>query len=145
MTRPGAPEPLYTLGINAAFHDSAACLVRDGAVLAAAEEERFTHVKHAKRPVPFSTRELPFNAIDYCLAQAGIALADVHHVAYSYDPWIGLGHDAAEPALTLPLSPSAHARPAALLAANQVVGWFQRRREFGPRARGALHFRVIFL
>ncbi|KVC59044.1 carbamoyltransferase [Burkholderia stagnalis] len=112
MPRPGTPEPLYTLGINAAFHDSAACLVRDGEVLAAAEEERFTHVKHAKRPVPFSTWELPFNAIDCCLAQAGIALADVHHVAYSYDPWIELGHDAAEPALTLPLSPSAHARPA---------------------------------
>ncbi|RQS12355.1 carbamoyltransferase [Burkholderia sp. Bp9002] len=118
MTRPGTPEPLYTLGINAAFHDSAACLVRDGAVLAAAEEERFTHVKHAKRPVPFSTWELPFNAIDYCLAQAGIALADVHHVAYSYDPWIELGHDAAEPALTLPLSPSAHARPEGAKAAS---------------------------
>src|SRR5688572_13802689 len=37
---------MYTLGINAAFHDPAACLVQDGQVLAAAEEERFTHVKH---------------------------------------------------------------------------------------------------
>ena len=41
---------LYTLGINAAYHDSAACLVRDGQVLACAEEERFTHRKHGKRP-----------------------------------------------------------------------------------------------
>ena len=41
------PEPIHTLGINAAFHDSAACLVRDGIVIAAAEDERFTHVKHA--------------------------------------------------------------------------------------------------
>ena len=81
------PEPIHTLGINAAFHDSAACLVRDGIVIAAAEDERFTHVKHAKRPVPFSTWELPYHAIDYCLAEAGIALADVDHVAYSYDPW----------------------------------------------------------
>ena len=55
---------MYTLGINAAFHDPAASLVKDGRVLAAAEDERFTHVKHGKRPGPFSTWELPFHAID---------------------------------------------------------------------------------
>jgi carbamoyltransferase len=42
-------------------------------VIAAAEEERFTHVKHGKRPIPFSTYELPFHAIDYCLGEAGSA------------------------------------------------------------------------
>jgi carbamoyltransferase len=77
---------MITLGINAAFHDSAATLVRDGELVAAAEEERFTHIKHAKRPVPFSAWELPFNAIDYCLKEAGVTLAEVDHVAYSYDP-----------------------------------------------------------
>lgn len=77
---------MITLGINAAFHDSAATLVRDGEVVAAAEEERFTRIKHGKRPVPFSAWELPFNAIDYCLREAGVSLADVDHVAYSYDP-----------------------------------------------------------
>ncbi|WP_434663166.1 carbamoyltransferase C-terminal domain-containing protein [Paraburkholderia sp. A3BS-1L] len=77
---------MYTLGINAVYHDSAAALVRDGVVIAAAEDERFTHVKHAKRPVPFSTWQLPFDAIDACLKEAGILLADVDHVAYSYDP-----------------------------------------------------------
>ena len=77
---------MYTLGINAVYHDSAAALVKDGVVLAAAEDERFTHVKHAKRPVPFSTWQLPFDAIDYCLREAGITLPDVDHVAYSYDP-----------------------------------------------------------
>ena len=77
---------MYTLGINAVYHDSAAALLRDGVVLAAAEDERFTHVKHAKRPVPFSTWQLPFDAIDYCLREAGITLADVDHIAYSYDP-----------------------------------------------------------
>ena len=51
---------MYTLGINAAYHDPAACLVKDGQVIAAAEEERFTHIKHGKRPIPFSTYELPF-------------------------------------------------------------------------------------
>ena len=63
---------MYTLGINAVYHDSAAALLRDGVVLAAAEDERFTHIKHAKRPVPFSTWQLPFDAIDYCLKAAGI-------------------------------------------------------------------------
>jgi len=77
---------MYTLGINAVYHDSAAALTHDGIVIAAAEDERFTHVKHAKRPVPFSTWQMPFDAIDYCLKQAGITLADIDHVAYSYDP-----------------------------------------------------------
>ncbi len=77
---------MISLGINAAFHDSAAALVVDGRVVAAAEEERFTRIKHGKRPLPFTAWELPFHAIDCCLAEAGIALADVDHVAYSYDP-----------------------------------------------------------
>ncbi len=102
---------MYTLGINAAFHDPAACLVKDGRVLAAAEEERFTHVKHGKRPVPFSTWELPFHAIDYCLREAGIALADVDHVAYSFDPSLLLGRWNSEATITLPLEPSAHPTP----------------------------------
>ena len=98
---------MFTLGINAAYHDPAACLVRDGQVVAAAEEERFTHIKHGKRPVPFSTWELPFHAIDYCLQEAGITLRDVDHVAYSYDPALlcSSGHlrDATVP---IPLDPA---------------------------------------
>jgi carbamoyltransferase len=77
---------MYILGINAAFHDTAAALVKDGQIIAAAEEERFTHIKHGKRPVPFSTWELPFHAIDYCLKTAGITLKDVDRIAYSFDP-----------------------------------------------------------
>src|SRR5262249_28128477 len=72
--------------LNAAFHDSAAVLVSDGAVIAAAEEERFTRIKHGKRPVPFSAWELPFAAIDFCLSEAGIDLREVDHVGYSFDP-----------------------------------------------------------
>src|SRR4051812_44712969 len=79
---------MYILGINAVFHDSAACILKNGQLLAAAEEERFTHIKHAKRPIPFSAYELPFHAIDYCLKVAGIHLKDVDHVAYSFDPAI---------------------------------------------------------
>lgn len=77
---------MYTLGINAAFHDSSACIVKDGQLLAAAEEERFTHIKHGKRPVPFSVYELPYHAIDYCLQVAGIHLSEVDHIAYAFDP-----------------------------------------------------------
>ena len=77
---------MITLGINAAFHDSAAALVVDGVPVAASEEERFTRIKHAKRPLPFSTWELPFHAIAACLQAAGKTLADVDHVAYSFDP-----------------------------------------------------------
>jgi carbamoyltransferase len=77
---------MYTLGINAAFHDSAAALIKDGKLIAAAEEERFTHIKHGKRPVPFSAYELPYHAIDYCLKEANIHLKDVDHIAYSFDP-----------------------------------------------------------
>ena len=60
---------MLTLGINAAFHDSAAALVHDGVVVAAVEEERFTRIKHAKRPLPFTAWELPYHAIDDCCAR----------------------------------------------------------------------------
>lgn len=99
---------MYTLGINAAYHDPAACLVKDGQVIAAAEEERFTHIKHGKRPIPFSTYLLPYNAIDYCLREAGIKLADIQHVGYSYDPYILLGTHRGDAEISLPLEPSAH-------------------------------------
>jgi carbamoyltransferase len=98
---------MYTLGINAAFHDCSAALVRDGEVLAAAEEERFTRIKHGKRPVPFTTWQLPYHAIDYCLSVEGLHLREVDHIAYSFDPWLLLSGHAREQTITLPLEPSA--------------------------------------
>src|SRR3954471_12032844 len=95
---------MYTIGINAAFHDSSACLIRDGQLLAAAEEERFTQVKHGKRPIPFSAYELPYHAIDYCLAEAGVSLADRDHGASSYEPSLFVGGNAAADAAGLPAS-----------------------------------------
>src|SRR3954468_11136540 len=97
---------MYTLGINAVFHDSSACIVRDGRLLAAAEEERFTHVKHGKRPIPFSTYELPFHSIDYCLKEAGIDIKDIDHVAYSFNPYTLLNGHSADTSISLPLIPS---------------------------------------
>lgn len=74
------------LGINAVFHDPAAALVADGCIVAAAEEERFNRRKHGKQAVPFSTWEMPELAAAWCLAQAGVAAAELDAVAYSYDP-----------------------------------------------------------
>ncbi|MGH6647933.1 carbamoyltransferase family protein [Aquabacterium sp.] len=99
---------MITLGINAAFHDSAAAIVRDGVVLAAAEEERFSRIKHGKRPLPFTAWELPFNAIDFCLAKAGLRLVDLDHVAYSYDPERFLKGRSTGSQINLPMKPSGH-------------------------------------
>src|SRR6476659_1665471 len=97
---------MYTLGINAVYHDSSACLVKDGVVVAAAEEERFTRIKHGKRPVPFTVWQLPFHAIASCLEQAGITMRDIDHVAYAYDPWQQLGARDTVAGIRLPLEPS---------------------------------------
>lgn len=100
---------MYTLGINAVFHDSAACLIKDGVLIAAAEEERFTHIKHGKRPIPFSTYELPFHAIDYCLQVANIHLKDVDHIAYSFNPELLIsGEHKYDPFTTIPFYPQRH-------------------------------------
>jgi len=93
---------MYTLGINAVFHDSAACILKDGKLLAAAEDERFTHIKHGKRPVPFSTWELPWHAINFCLEVAGIHLQDVDHIAYSFDPSLLTGKNQGKHTIEIP-------------------------------------------
>lgn len=77
---------MKVLGINALFHDSAAAVVVDGHVVAAAEEERFSRRKHAKRPVPWSAWELPELSVRWCLQQAGLRADQLDAVTYSYDP-----------------------------------------------------------
>jgi carbamoyltransferase len=74
------------LGINAIFHDPAAALVVDGHTVAAAEEERFSRRKHGKACVPFSTWELPEQAIAWCLRHAGLRPDELDAIGYSYDP-----------------------------------------------------------
>jgi carbamoyltransferase len=86
------------LGVNAVFHDPAAALVVDGEIVAAAEEERFSRRKHGKTPVPFSTWELPEQAIAFCLQTAGLRPSDIDMVAYSYDPRRAEPWDGANPA-----------------------------------------------
>ena len=70
----------YILGINSVYHESSACIIKDGKMIAAAEEERFNRIKHAKEARVDNADELPLNAIDFCLKKAGITLADVQHV-----------------------------------------------------------------
>jgi carbamoyltransferase len=81
---------MRVLGVNAVFHDPAAAIVVDGETVAAAEEERFSRRKHGKSPVPFSTWELPEQAMHWCLERAGLEPGDLDAVAYSYDPDLAL-------------------------------------------------------
>src|SRR4029453_493142 len=78
--RPGALPPAVlmatTLGISAYYHDSAACLVRDGEIVAAAQEERFTRKRHDS--------DFPARAVAYCLAEGRLSLAELDYVAF-YD------------------------------------------------------------
>jgi carbamoyltransferase len=66
------------LGISAFYHDSAAALVRDGDIIAAAQEERFTRVKHDSR--------FPSNAVEYCLEAAGLTPASLDYVVFYEKP-----------------------------------------------------------
>lgn len=68
------------LGISAFYHDSAACLVKDGIIVAAAQEERFTRKKH--------DFNFPSNAVKYCLMEAGISVEDLDYVGFYDKPFI---------------------------------------------------------
>ena len=74
------PNPSNILGISAYYHDSAAALVRDGAIVAAAQEERFTRKKHDAR--------FPVHAIQYCLDEAKVDLKDLKYVVFYDKPLI---------------------------------------------------------
>ena len=73
-------DSTYILGISCFYHDSAACLVRDGDILAAVQAERFTRKKHDPK--------FPKNAIKYCLEEAGIAIQDLDHVVFYDKPFL---------------------------------------------------------
>jgi len=73
-------KPVTILGISAFYHDSAACLVRDGEIVAAAQEERFTRKKH-----DFA---FPVKSIEYCLKEGGIQSQDLDYVGFYDKPFI---------------------------------------------------------
>ena len=71
---------MYILGISSYYHDSAACLLKDGEIIAAAQEERFTRKKH--------DQNFPSNAIKYCLNEAVISASDLEIVAFYDKPFL---------------------------------------------------------
>ena len=70
----------YILGISAFYHDSAACLLKDGEIIAAAQEERFTRKKH--------DANYPHNAIEFVLKFSKIKLSDVNQIVFFEKPFL---------------------------------------------------------
>ena len=68
------------LGISAFYHDSAAALVVDGKIIAAAQEERFSRIKHDPK--------YPFNAVKYVLSEANLSLSDIDHIVFFEKPFL---------------------------------------------------------
>jgi len=77
---PAGECPINILGLSAFYHDSAACLVRDGQIVAAAQEERFTRKKH--------DAAFPRHAVEYCLRAGGIKAGDLDYVAFYEKPFL---------------------------------------------------------
>jgi carbamoyltransferase len=71
---------MFILGISAFYHDSAACLIQDGDIIAAAQEERFTRIKHDS--------EFPANAIQYCLKEAKINPEQIENIVFYEKPFL---------------------------------------------------------
>jgi carbamoyltransferase len=71
---------MYILGISCHYHESAACILKDGVIVAASAEERFSRVKHDK--------SFPQKAISYCLKKAGIHKKDIAYVAFYEKPFV---------------------------------------------------------
>ena len=71
---------MYNLGISAYYHDSSATLLKDGVIIAAAQEERFTRIKHDP--------SFPIHAIKYCLKEGNIDLSDIDTICYSEKPFL---------------------------------------------------------
>src|SRR4051812_30619820 len=69
----------YILGISAFYHDSAAALIADSKIVAAAQEERFTRKKH--------DASFPENAVEYCLREAGIGAKELNYIAFYEKPF----------------------------------------------------------
>ena len=73
-------KPIQILGLSAYYHDSAAALIQNGCILAAAQEERFTRIKHDAR--------FPINAIGYCLSEARISPKEIDYVVFYDKPFL---------------------------------------------------------
>lgn len=76
----------YILGLNFAYHELSACLIKDGRLLAAVEEERFSRIKRGKKSLVDNPDTIPRQSIRYCLETAGITMRDVDYIGLSFFP-----------------------------------------------------------
>jgi len=128
---------VYILGLTT-LGDAAATLINDGEIVAAAEEERFSRIKHHSG--------FPYEAIRYCLKEAGIGIADIAHVGLYWKPWV-LRHKAFQALRSGLISPSmfrARVDRGVRQIGDSYLGMFGYpgliRKHFGPG-----HFRFHFL
>lgn len=83
---------MLILGVNAVYHESAACLINNGKIIAAIEEERLNRIKHGKKARIDNPDQLPEQAIRYCLEEASkhekrkISLGDIDSIGFSFNP-----------------------------------------------------------
>ena len=70
----------FILGISAFYHDSAAALIKEGNIIAAAQEERFSRKKHDAR--------YPYNAINYVLEESNLRLSEIDHIIFFEKPFL---------------------------------------------------------
>jgi len=122
----------YILGISALYHDSAAALLADGEIVAAAQEERFTRVKHDPR--------FPRNAIAYCLAEAGIGPGDVQHAVFYEKPLVKFERILETQLAVAPAGFEPFRRAFPLWAGRKLDLPRYIRTQLGEEFRGYLHF-----
>ncbi len=79
-------NPIYILGLNFVYHELSACILKNGKILAAVEEERFSRIKRGKKSLVDNPDTLPEKSIQYCLDVAGISLKDVDYFGLSFFP-----------------------------------------------------------
>ncbi len=127
---------MYILGLTT-LGDSAAAIIKDGQLVAAVEEERFSRKKHHAG--------FPYRSIEFCLKQAGITLAEVEHVGHYWKPWI-LRHKAMQAAKAALISPAmfkARADRGVTQVSESYLGMFRHpkrlREHFGP-SKFKFHF-----
>ncbi|ODS32634.1 MAG: carbamoyltransferase [Candidatus Scalindua rubra] len=82
---------MYILGINSAYHEPSACLIKDGKIVAAVEEERFNRVRHGKFAMVDNPHWLPEESIKYCLKEANISVKEIDYIGFSFRPEHGQG------------------------------------------------------
>ena len=123
---------MFVLGLSFFYHDSSAALIQDGKIIAAAEEERFSRIKHDSG--------FPKLAIDFCLKTAGISIHDVDHVVFYEKPFVKFERILTTAFSTFPRSWQVFLAFAAQSASVSCIDIFR----VDPCARGAQEHGSIF-